>query len=196
MKNATWLFRTSTAALTLISLQTAFIPLSAATYYLSFSSGDNANDGISPQKPWKTLDRIYLKSYSSAPFQPGDHVLLNRGEAWDGQIRLYAAGTSAKPVILGAYGTGPNPIVYGDNHTAQWIAVSGHPGIFQTSLGQGSIVYGAYEGTTPLSPVRAPGGCCDLNADGKVDITDVQLGINAVVAGTPCGVADANSDHG
>lgn len=132
-----------------------FMQISAATYFISSHSGNDANNGLSAQSPWKSLEKIYIKSYSTAPFQPGDQILLNRGEVWDGQIRLHAVGTSAKPVVLGAYGTGVAPLIYGDNHSVTWVAVSGYPGIYQAYVGKGSIVSEAYDGSAHLTAVSA-----------------------------------------
>src|ERR1700687_3796519 len=91
------------------------IPAGATTYYISSSLGNDNNDGQSPEKAWKNLSKIFLKSTSKDPFQPGDNVLLKRGDQWDGQIRLQASGTAQKPVTLGAYGQGPKPLLYGDD---------------------------------------------------------------------------------
>jgi hypothetical protein len=128
------------------------LPLSIpATYYISSSYGSDTNDGLSPQNAWKSLDNIFLKAYSASPFVAGEQILLNQGDTWDGQIRVNAsAGTASSPIIIGTYGSGPNPILYGDNHTAIWTAVPGHPGVYQASVGWGSILGPAYVGTTQL----------------------------------------------
>ncbi len=140
---------------------------SAATYYISSSQGSNANSGLTPQSPWQTLDRIFLKSYSSLPFAPGDQILLKRGDTWDGQIRLKATGTAAKPIVLGSYGDGPKPVIYGDGETVGWTPVSGFPGVYRASVGAGSIIVKGYQNTTGLASVSATGlnlaSATDLN---------------------------------
>jgi parallel beta-helix repeat protein len=161
----------------------------AATYFVSSSRGNDANDGLSPLQAWKSLDKIFQKCYSRVPLTPGDQVLLNRGDVWDGQIRFFAVGAPNSPVVLGSYGTGPAPIIYGDNHTAVWVPVSGHPGVYRASVGRGSIIGNtAYEGSTRLisSPTNQIQMCCDLNSDGKVDISDVQIAINVALGKTDC----------
>jgi parallel beta-helix repeat protein len=110
------------------------------TYYISSTSGDDNNDGRSPEKPWKNLSKIFLKSTSKDPFQPGDKILLNRGDQWEGQIRLQANGAAHKPVTLGAYGQGPKPLLHGDDEQARWEPVAGHEGIYTTDMGEGSIL--------------------------------------------------------
>ncbi|MGA9041175.1 MAG: right-handed parallel beta-helix repeat-containing protein [Terriglobales bacterium] len=110
-----------------------------ATYYISASSGDDNNDGQSPAHAWQHLWKIYDKSASKDPFRPGDSIRLKRGDQWDGQIRLQATGTAQEPITIGAYGQGAKPLIYGDNQEARWESVAGHPGIYTTDLGEGSI---------------------------------------------------------
>lgn len=72
------------------------------TFYLSPSGSDSA-DGTSPQTAWRTLARA-----DSARLRPGDHLLLEGGKRFSGQIRLGAreAGKPADPVRIGSYGSG------------------------------------------------------------------------------------------
>ena len=114
--------------------------VAARTYYISSTSGDDNNDGQSPEKAWRNLSRIFLKSTSKDSFQPGDSILLKRGDQWDGQIRLQANGTAQKPITLRAYGQGPKPLIYGDDQQACWEPVAGHEGIYTTDMGEGSII--------------------------------------------------------
>src|SRR5580693_3761627 len=108
----------------------ASTPADARTYYISSTSGNDINDGMSPEKAWQHLSKIYLKSISKDAFQPGDSILLKRGDQWDGQIRLQGKGTAQKPITLGAYGEGPKPLIYGDNEDARWESVAGHHGLY------------------------------------------------------------------
>src|SRR5580692_4237328 len=115
-------------------------PDASRTYYISSTSGNDANDGQSPAKAWQHLSKIYLKSISKDTFQPGDSVLLKRGDQWDGQIRLQGNGTAQNPIRLGAYGEGLKPLIYGDNPEARWETVTGQQGIYTTDMGRGSIL--------------------------------------------------------
>jgi parallel beta-helix repeat protein len=110
------------------------------TYYISSTSGNDANDGESPEKAWQHLSKIYLKSISKDAFQPGDTILLKRGDQWDGQIRLQGNGTAQNPITLGAYGEGLKPLIFGDNPDVRWATVTGHQGIYTTDMGRGSIL--------------------------------------------------------
>jgi len=80
--------------------------VNAATYYVS-NAGSDANDGKSPQKAWAALDRV-----NSAVLAPGDKVLFRRGDQWRGSLSP-KSGSEAGPVLYGAYGTGPKPVLLG-----------------------------------------------------------------------------------
>src|ERR1700691_4318171 len=116
------------------------VPATIHSYYVSSTAGNDANDGLSPGKAWQHLSKIYLKSFSKDTFQPGDSILLKRGDQWDGQIRMQGNGTAEKPITLGAYGEGPKPLIYGDNQDARWEPVSGHNGIYTIDMGEGRIL--------------------------------------------------------
>ncbi|MGW2013628.1 right-handed parallel beta-helix repeat-containing protein [Streptomyces sp. NPDC001927] len=72
------------------------------TFYVS-PEGDDENDGLSPEKPWRTLEHA-----NGVRFQPGDRLRLEGGERFRGDITLEKgeAGSSTKPVVIESYGTG------------------------------------------------------------------------------------------
>ncbi len=78
------------------------ISVKGSCYYVS-QSGDDRNDGRSPETAWKSLERV-----SCADLKPGDGVLFARGEVFRGSIRAksgvtYAAyGVGEKPQLLGS----------------------------------------------------------------------------------------------
>ncbi|MGA2099157.1 MAG: right-handed parallel beta-helix repeat-containing protein [Candidatus Acidiferrum sp.] len=149
--------------------------VSAKTYYISSTSGNDADDGLSPQRAWQHLSKIGLKSTSAEPFQPGDNILLKRGDQWDGQIRLQANGTEQKPVTIGAFGQGPKPLLYGDNPQIHWDAVADHLGIYTADMGRGSVLGSIFlEGKT----VRAiyPGGSLNRSEYLEAFIAELQSG--------------------
>jgi parallel beta-helix repeat protein len=138
----------------------ALLPFSiqATNYYVSSSSGNDGNDGLTSQTAWQTLQRIYSKCVSTAPFRPGDSILLRSGDTWDGQIFCTASGSSVQPISIGAYGSGSKPVIYADNPTASWTPVPGHPGIYQAFVGRGSIISPlAYQQGIQLQPVTGAG---------------------------------------
>jgi hypothetical protein len=55
-----------------------------------------------------------LEKVNSIAKNPGDQILLKRGQTFRGQIRANTNGTSNLRITYGAYGTGDKPIVRGD----------------------------------------------------------------------------------
>ncbi len=112
---------------------------SPATYYVA-NNGDDANDGLSPAHPWKTIAKL---NASTSLYKPGTAILLNRGDVWhDDYIRLQnqvnpvaattltntplpIAGTASQPIVIGAYGAGANPLIDGaDPLNVTWTRVT------------------------------------------------------------------------
>ena len=76
-------------------------------YYFSSSGDDSLNTGLSEQSPWRSIDKI-----NSLTLQPGDRVLLKRGDKWRGQIDAIHSGLPGQPVTYTYYGTaGSNPLI-------------------------------------------------------------------------------------
>ncbi len=69
--------------------------------YVSSSLGSDSNDGLSPEKPLKTLGAAYRLCVN------GDAVLLKRGDLWREPM------TARHGVTYTAYGEGEKPAVYG-----------------------------------------------------------------------------------
>ncbi|MEM9983618.1 MAG: right-handed parallel beta-helix repeat-containing protein, partial [Bacteroidota bacterium] len=78
------------------------------SYYLSSSAGDDANDGTLGS-PWASLAKI-----SSTTLQPGDTVLFQRGDRFDGHWVVNGSGNATQPILITAYGTGDKPILTGE----------------------------------------------------------------------------------
>lgn len=74
-----------------------------AEYYVDSSAGDDSAAGTTPQRAWKTLDRV-----TTAALEPGDSVLFKRGEIWRGALNA-RNGKEGKPIFYGAYGEGNKP---------------------------------------------------------------------------------------
>lgn len=99
-------------------------------YYISNSGNDN-NDGLSPETAWATLDRAFETHWPLTRnlLKPGDTVLLERGGTWYVSPDEIEGLTSdayniVEGVTLGAYGEGTRPVVRGDipeaNEPAFW----------------------------------------------------------------------------
>ena len=78
------------------------------TIYVSSSLGDDANDGYSPQTPWKTMDKV-----NSTQLKPGQKLLFKAGDVWEGQLRIQDKGTPDSIITIGRYGVGTKPKIEG-----------------------------------------------------------------------------------
>lgn len=103
------------------------IPVKATTYYVSTSSGNNANSGLSPSLAWQTVSKV-----NSITFLPGDSILFKRGDVWKsiGSLFFTESGTSVNPIVVASYGVGIKPIITdilpiaGYSFTSNWTNVS------------------------------------------------------------------------
>ncbi len=90
---------------------------SGKCYYVSYSTGSDSNDGLSPERPWKTIDKV-----SDAKLAAGSVVLFKRGDIW--RFDSYANSDKAgylilqSDVIYSSYGTGAKPAIYGSPRNA------------------------------------------------------------------------------
>ena len=80
----------------------------AEHYYLSSSTGADSNSG-SQNSPWMSLDKI-----SATELEPGDIVYFKRGDRFDGHFVVNGSGAADQPILITAYGDGPQPIITGE----------------------------------------------------------------------------------
>ncbi|TYP79418.1 right-handed parallel beta-helix repeat-containing protein [Paenibacillus methanolicus] len=118
-------FKSTSLALLLLvfALGTIVVPqpkvasATGTTYYFS-TSGDDANNGTSPSTPKQSI------SAANTLLSAGHSVLFKRGDAWyrnsvngagtkiGGTLQIIgASGTSAAPIVVGAYGIGAKPMI-------------------------------------------------------------------------------------
>lgn len=147
----------------------------ARTYYVSSTSGDDKNDGLSAAHAWRHVSKIFEKSNSADPFRPGDSILLKRNDHWDGQIRLQANGTDQKPVTIGAYGIGSKPVLYGDNPDLQWQPVAAHLGIYTANMGTGSVLGAMFLSGKSVRAIY-PGGSLNRSEYLEAFLAELQSG--------------------
>jgi hypothetical protein len=98
-----------------------------ATFYIDSEGGDDAASGIAESAAWKSLEKI-----NSAELIPGDHVRFKSGGLWRGQL-LPKSGAEGTPIVYGAYGTGPKPILHGSisrSSPEDWAEAA--PGVWAT----------------------------------------------------------------
>lgn len=104
-------------------------------HYVDATSGSDSNTGLTTGAPWQTITKI-----NGWAFIPGDSILFKRGETWTGQIVPPDVGTSALPIVYGAYGSGDKPIinaVVNKSETADWVTHSGD--IYKCAAGTSDI---------------------------------------------------------
>jgi hypothetical protein len=89
----------------------SFLPLLSysTNYYLS-STGNNANTGLgqSDGLAWQTVS-----APNAFAFSPGDSILFKRGEIFYGTLTFSESGTLGNPIVIGAWGSGADPIISG-----------------------------------------------------------------------------------
>ncbi|MCX6901277.1 MAG: right-handed parallel beta-helix repeat-containing protein [Verrucomicrobia bacterium] len=80
--------------------------MAGRTFHVA-ASGDDANDGLLQESPWRSLDKV-----NAAELQPGDKVLFKRGDTWRGQL-VPQSGKEGAPITYAAYGKGDRPLLLG-----------------------------------------------------------------------------------
>lgn len=85
----------------------------ATSFYFS-NEGNDSNDGKSELTPWCSLKKL---SETAHLFKPGDSLMFESGSVFHGQINISNSG-----LYLGAYGSGPKPVISGSIEVNKWIA--------------------------------------------------------------------------
>lgn len=70
-----------------------------ANFYIDAGDGNDSNNGRSPGKAWKSLDKV-----NGFKFIPGDSLLFKSGDSWLGQLRLNGSGSHSSPIVVSIYG--------------------------------------------------------------------------------------------
>ena len=81
---------------------TGSVDVSGTKYYVSSSLGNDSNDGLSPETPWKTLNKV-----NNFKFSAGDGVYFKRGDLWREGLK------TKNGVTYSAYSVGNKPTFYG-----------------------------------------------------------------------------------
>ena len=96
---------------------------SAATYYVSSSTGSDTNSGTSTASAWQTIAHV-----NGQTFFPGDSLLFKRGDVWNESLTPPSSGSSGNPITFDAYGAGaaPNLTGYYAVPAGAWVLVTGN----------------------------------------------------------------------
>lgn len=102
-------------------------------WYLS-NTGNDSNDGLSPETPWQTID----KTINNNSIIAGDQILFKRGDTWREYWWLTTSGTPGNQITYSNYGTGAKPRILGSNKATTWTNQGGN--VWKTDI--------AFPGTT------------------------------------------------
>ena len=73
----------------------------STTYYLDAANGNDNQSGLSESNAWKSLSKL-----RDVKLNPGDRVLLKRGNTFQGELEISGQGTSDNRIYIEAYGEG------------------------------------------------------------------------------------------
>ncbi|WP_254448480.1 right-handed parallel beta-helix repeat-containing protein [Spirosoma rhododendri] len=133
----------------LLSLLVVPAAFSQTTYYVA-ANGSDGNSGRSVDSPFQSLAKA-----SSLSLQPGDQVLLRRGDTFRGTLYVRQSGASGNPIVVDAYGSGNKPVIAGSTLITGWNNVGNNT--WQASCPScGSRVTGVYRDNTVLPLGRYP----------------------------------------
>ncbi len=80
------------------------------TFYIDSESGSDSNNGLTEATAWQSFTNI-----NTFTFCPGDQILFKAGQSWTGTLQPKGSGEADNPIVIGSYGTGDAPILYGDS---------------------------------------------------------------------------------
>ena len=100
--------------ITLITLSIfILINTNAQVYYVSSSQGNDLNNGLSIQSPFKSIEKL-----NSMQFNAGDSIYFKSGDYWEGMFWLNGSGSITQPIVIDVYGGNVRPIINGFGYQA------------------------------------------------------------------------------
>jgi hypothetical protein len=118
--------------------------------YISSSTGDDANSGLSPDRAKKSMGAGYAMMRDGFP----DWLLLKRGDTWNDSFPEWQKGGRAvgEPMVIGSYGTGSRPLL--KTGTAAGLFASAYPGALgHLALTDIHFFDDRFDGTSPAAGV-------------------------------------------
>ena len=107
----------------LVFILLAYSQTQATNYYFSVNGNDQDNNGLSIYSPFRSLQK--LNSMMNR-IQPGDSVLLRRGDIFSGEMRITKSGINQSGIYFGAYGKGKRPMLSGTAKVSGWKIAGRH----------------------------------------------------------------------
>ena len=97
----------------LIALSILFIADSKAeVYYVSSSQGNDSNNGLSIQSPFKSIEKL-----NTMQFNAGDTIYFKSGDYWEGMFWIKGSGSYTNPIVIDVYGGNIRPIINAVSYT-------------------------------------------------------------------------------
>ncbi len=87
--------------------------VSASTYYVSASEGNDSNNGQSIASPFQSIE--YLNGMT---FAGGDSILFQSGDYWEGMFWIQGTGSEEERILVGKYGGDERPVLNGFGYQA------------------------------------------------------------------------------
>lgn len=91
-------------------------------YYVS-SAGSDLNSGLSTSSPWQSISKVNSMMSS---LNPGDQILFNKGDTFEGMLTITKSGTAGSYITFGSYGSGNLPVISGRKIITGWTVYSGN----------------------------------------------------------------------
>ena len=85
----------------------------AQVFYVSSSLGNDLNNGLSIQSPFKSIEKL-----NSMQFNPGDSIFFKSGDYWQGMLWLKGSGSFTQPIVIDVYGGNNRPVINGFGYQA------------------------------------------------------------------------------
>lgn len=99
-------------------------------YYVDATSGNDANDGLTPETAWQTVGHV-----NAFALVPGDRVAFKRGEQWREALDITQAGEPGNPIIFQSYGSAADkPALVMSTAVSGWTAAGGMTATYVADL--------------------------------------------------------------
>tara|TARA_B100000925_G_C22010264_1_gene475936 strand:+ start:3662 stop:5881 length:2220 start_codon:yes stop_codon:yes gene_type:complete len=85
----------------------------AEVYYVSSSQGNDSNNGLSIQSPFKSIEKL-----NTMQFNAGDTIYFKSGDYWEGMFWIKGSGSYTNPIVIDVYGGSIRPIINGFGYQA------------------------------------------------------------------------------
>jgi len=100
----------------------------AKNFYIA-ASGNDGNAGTSANAPWRSIAKL---NTSFGSIVAGDSILFRRGDTFYGALVIGKSGSSGRPIVISAYGTGAKPVISGFVNVTNWTSVGN--GVYQVAV--------------------------------------------------------------